>query len=140
MIGEKLLRALVLAGLASVLLMTTGCVYRAGSSQLYEAKSETAEGQRFIGQNNIKYFCREVWSLYWADATRGKCSFVAVSDEKARIILGGTRFNAAQVRQPVVERLQLKPAPSIWQRYGFVLALLIGGAVFAIRLAGVMPR
>lgn len=138
--GIRLLRSVVLAGIASILLMTTGCVYRTGSSQLYEAKSETAQGQRFISQNNIKYFCREVWSLYWADATRSQCSFIAVSDQKARIILGGTRFNAAEVRQPVVERLQLKPAPSIWQRYGVVLALFIGGAVFAVRIAGVMPR
>lgn len=140
MIGRKLLRSLMMAGLVSTLLVTTGCVYRAGSSQLYETKSETAEGKRFIIQNNIKYFCREVWSLYWADATRGNCKFVAVSDQKARIVLGGSRFNAAEVRQQFVDRLQLQPAPSIWQRYGFIIALIIGCAFFAVRIIGMMPR
>ena len=123
------MRRTLLLGAVLVLFATssTGCIYHHGS-KVFDSQSDTDEGAQAVADNDIKYVCKKTFGIFWGEFYRSGCDYAV------DVTVSGDMINYNILDPADVERLELKPRFTFWQRFGawisavLLIVVLVGSA------------
>lgn len=107
-----------------IVITFSGCVYKFGGAEVYNATAETIEGKDAISTNRIKYVSPSTYSLFFTTIFRKKGVFAVDIDEK------DGKISYKSINKDFAEKFKLKPDFSFWEKYGFLSLLSVIALIF----------